>query len=223
MARKRAIPAFTQPIPPPVQPLAPPTTQNSRVATPETGIPQALASFQLNQWLTGATQVSKVQQALTKVATQRDSTVVKTPNPGPENDTKAAQATRKLTFSADSSAIEPVVPRKNNRAPKRGKQLFYFSPVLRDGQKIVKLNMEEVPKGVGDPKGKKKQLPQPQWQARPVSNTTQLEQPREEIKDTGQVVKENAVQLVEKQLRSLGFIEDSIGLKGPEQPLLNPT
>ncbi|KAJ8571010.1 hypothetical protein K7X08_037982 [Anisodus acutangulus] len=182
MARTRAPPASNQPIPP----LVPPTTENSRVVTPETGIPQALAPIQLTQWLTGVTQVSKLQQAPTKVVTQRDPTVVTTPNPGPENDTVAAQAARKLTFFAGSSTIEPVVPRKNNRAPKRAlpsekaakerhnkpkkaAKTVTAPPTGVAHKQDVVLKPVEVPKGVGDPKGKKKQIPQSHWQARQVT------------------------------------------------------
>ncbi|KAJ8530983.1 hypothetical protein K7X08_025714 [Anisodus acutangulus] len=157
------------------------------------------------------------------------------PNPGSENDIMVAQAVRKLTFYTSSSTIQPVVPRRNNRASKRG-----VAPKQDD---VVK--PEEMPKWVGDPKDKKKPLPQTQWQDRQVtqagtykaneivsnsmdqstnvSTTTQLEQPTRETTDTRKVAKESAVQMVEKQLSSLLFIEDSTGLKGPEQHLLSPT
>ncbi|XP_060182487.1 uncharacterized protein LOC132612182 [Lycium barbarum] len=118
-----------------------------RVVTPETGVPQDLAPIQLGQWLTEASS-SKVQQAPTKGVPLRHQLPPARVTPDAtidiETETGANQATRKLTFSADSAAAAKNETRRNNRAPNRGKKLSYFPPVLKDGNKVVKLNLSEL-------------------------------------------------------------------------------
>ncbi|KAJ8547551.1 hypothetical protein K7X08_011137 [Anisodus acutangulus] len=150
MARKRNPPATQvyQKVPATTTTQALPvvsTEETSRVVTPATRVPQNLALLQLGQWISEVS-TSKVQQAPTKGVLQRTQLPLLTVNPIPlvEIDGGASQATRKLLFSTDSAANSQTVPIRNNRAPNRGKKLSYYPPVLKDRNKVVKLNLQEL-------------------------------------------------------------------------------
>ncbi|KAK4341198.1 hypothetical protein RND71_039699 [Anisodus tanguticus] len=95
---------------------------STRVVTPDLGIPQNLALIKLMSWLTGTKLDSKFTQAPTKVVTQRPNIPVamSTPYSVPINETVAAQAVQKLTYSVGSLAAVSEVSRRNNHTPHRG-------------------------------------------------------------------------------------------------------
>ncbi|XP_019257861.1 PREDICTED: uncharacterized protein LOC109236096 [Nicotiana attenuata] len=127
--------------------------EDTRLVTPETGIPQALDSVQLFHWMKGMGsaptvlhgQERKKSEELVAIQTQA-APITKTPADPAPNETEMATAARKLTFSTSIGISKPtlVAVVQGNRSIQQGLKLNYYPPIVKDGRKIVRLNLIEV-------------------------------------------------------------------------------
>ncbi|OIS97215.1 hypothetical protein A4A49_22998 [Nicotiana attenuata] len=145
--------------------------EDKRFVTPETGIPQAVDSIQLVHWMKGMgsaptilhgqerkeleepmavqTQAAPITNiAADPVMDTQLQVAVKTKtntDPAP-SELEVAKAARKLTFSAGIEPMKPTLAAvvQGNRSIQQGLKLNYYPPVVKDGKKIVKLNLVEV-------------------------------------------------------------------------------
>ncbi|OIT33266.1 hypothetical protein A4A49_39476 [Nicotiana attenuata] len=130
--------------------------ENTRLVTPETGIPQALDSVQLFHWMKGMGSAPTVihgqerKKSEEPVAIQAQAApIVKTPADPAPNETEMAKEARKLMLSnqkpnSEGAEINLAEVVKGNRSQRQGMQLEYYPPIVKDGVKMVRLNQIEV-------------------------------------------------------------------------------
>ncbi|OIT02999.1 hypothetical protein A4A49_04669 [Nicotiana attenuata] len=145
--------------------------EDKRFVIPETGIPKALDSIQLFHWMKGMGSAPTILHGQERkeleepVAVQTQAAPITNIAADPVMDTQPqvavktktntdlapselemAKAARKLTFSAGVEPMKPTLAAvvQGNRSIQQGLKLNYYPPVVKDGKKIVKLNLVEV-------------------------------------------------------------------------------
>ncbi|OIT24364.1 hypothetical protein A4A49_51574, partial [Nicotiana attenuata] len=125
--------------------------EDQRIVTPETGIQQNLESAQLFHWMKGMGSAPTImhghelRESVEKTTIQAPTiaSIALTPTDLAENETEMAMAARKLTFSTGIEDTKPTlaVVVQGNRSSQQGLKLNYYPPTVKDGRKIVRLNM----------------------------------------------------------------------------------
>ncbi|OIT19590.1 hypothetical protein A4A49_43485 [Nicotiana attenuata] len=126
--------------------------EDQRIVTLEIGIQQNLEPAQLFYWMKGMGSAPTImhgheqKKSVEKIQAPTVASIAITPTDLAENETEMAMAARKLTFSTGLENTKPTLAAviQGNRSIQQGLKFNYYPPTVKDGRKIVRLNMIEV-------------------------------------------------------------------------------